>query len=276
MKLYVNYFVRRRTPILVYSMERSGSVALHHSLQSHGAFVIGAHYLDPQKLATQRHSGSAGWASKHIVSKRARAKVISLVRNPIENMLSTFAREEFGRLSFEEAEKNKGDQMSPQQLSDHFCRVYLQADRHLKILGWFENELQAALGIDVYQYEFDAIQGFAHIHEEPFELLIMRTELEDNLKAGLVAEFVNLPKLGMSNALLASQTSAAIKRRTPPGMPGDQAEYAVAYKKLKQHAVIPPEYLDAIVDSPYVRHFFTDEQRQQMRNRYGRHSVDQP
>ncbi|MCH8840269.1 MAG: hypothetical protein IH831_06255, partial [Planctomycetes bacterium] len=154
-------------------MERSGSVALLSSLKAHGVFVIGAHYLDPKKLATRRRSGSARWASKHIISRRKPAKVISLVRHPIENMLSTFARTDYGEQEVhQEGVASQIEQVSPEQLSGEFCRAYLDADRHLRPLGWFGNEFQAALGINVYDHSFDKQNGFARFREEPYDVLI--------------------------------------------------------------------------------------------------------
>ncbi|MGI9429992.1 MAG: putative capsular polysaccharide synthesis family protein [Bythopirellula sp.] len=266
--LYIKYFLLRRTPTLVFSMERSGSVALLHSLQSHGVFAIGAHYLAPERLAQQRHSGSAGWASKYIIGQQKPAKVISLVRSPIENMLSTFAREDFGKKAHLQADA--AERVSADDLSVQFCRDYLQTDRYLQPLAWFETEFQVALGIDLFGHKFDKQQGAVRFQEGPYEVLIMRTELEESLKAALVADFVGIPNLKISNAALASETSASVKRRLPPGKPGDQTDYAAKYKALKEHLVIPPEYLDVIVDSRYVQHFFTLEEREAMKLKYSR------
>ncbi len=266
--IYTNFFLRRRVPTLVYSMERSGSVPLLHSLQSQGVFVIGAHYLDPKKLAKQPHSGSAGWASRHIVSKQAHAKVISLVRSPIDNMLSTFAREDFGQQT--SAQEDVVEQADPDQLSQQFVQDYLQTDRYLQPLRWFELEFQAALGVDVYRHPFDQQRGFVRFCAEPYEVLIMKTELPDDQKAKLVADFVGIPQLKISDPSLASETSASNKRRRlPPGKPGDQTDYADKYQTLKQHVAIPREYLNAIVDSQYVRHFFTVGERETLRTKYG-------
>jgi len=261
--LYINYFLRQRTPTLVYSVERSGSVALLHSLQSHGAFAIGAHYLDPKKLSQQRHSGTAGWG------RRKPAKIISLVRSPIENMLSTFAREDFGQPT--KRPEEAAEQTTPEQLSNQFCQDYLQADRYLHLLGWFETEFQAALGIDVYQHTFDKTQKFACFREGPYEVLILRTEMDENQKATLVADFVGIPHLEISSAALVSKTSASAKRRRlSPGKPGDQTDYAAKYKTLKQHVVIPQEYLEAIVNSQYAQHFFSEEERLAIKMKYER------
>lgn len=258
--LNINYFLRRRTPILVYSMERTGSTAMFGSLEAHGLFAIGSHYLDPKKLATQYFSGSAQWACKHIISKRKPAKIISLVRHPIENMLSTFARSDYGE------QEGPTGQVSPDHLSREFCRSYLDADRHLRPLGWFTNEYQAALGIDVYQHSFDKQNGFMRIREEPFDALIVRTELPDTQKAELVADFLGLPAFEIMRS---SAVGSNDRRRLPSGKPGELTGYAAKYKALKQGIVIPQTHLDAIVDSHHVQHFFTQEERDAMRAKYG-------
>ena len=265
--LYISYFLFRQTPVLVYSVERSGSVALLHSLQSHGVFAIGAHYLSPQMLSQRHHSGSARWASKHIISKRKPAKVISMVRSPIDNMLSTYARECYGQQTSEQSETAR--QSTPDELSQEFCRTYLQSDDYLHPLSWFETEFQLALGIDVYQHPFDQQRRFARFREKSYDVLILGTKMEDEYKSKLVADFVGIPQLEISSAAVASETSASSKQhRLPPGRPGKQAAYADKYEALRQHVEIPDEYLAAIVDSRYAQHFFSEQEREAIRSKY--------
>lgn len=266
LELNANYYLRRRTPTFVYSMERSGSVALLGSLKAHGVFVIGAHYLDPEKLATRRTSGSARWAIRHIISKRKPAKIISLVRRPIENMLSTFARSEYGERRVQRTgASNEEVQSDRERLSAEFCRNYLDAGRHLRLLEWFTTEYQAALRIDVFKHPFDKESGFARFREGPYDVLIVRTELPDAQKSELVADFVGIAALDLSRTVSVSDD----RRRLPPGSPGDQTDYAATYEALKQGVVIPQKYLDAIVDSRYVQYFFTQGERDDMREKYG-------
>jgi len=264
--LYMNYFFFRRMPILVYSVERSGSVSLLHSLQSQGLFALGAHYLSLEKLA-QHRSGSAIWASKHIIRKQKPAKIITMVRSPIENMLSTFAREYYGQQTAEQAKVECPS--SPDKLSEEFYQTYLRSDKYWHPLQWFETEFQVALGIDVYQHAFDKHRRFARFREKSFEVLILGTELEDSQKSRLVADFVGVSQLEISNAAKASQTSASNKQhQLPPGKPGSQTAYAKQYQQLKQHVEIPETYLDSIVDSRYARHFFSEEEREAIRLKY--------
>ena len=265
--LYINYFLLRRDPILVYSVERSGSVALLHSLQSHGQFAIGAHYLSPEKLSLQGHSGSAYWASKHIVGKRKPAKIISMVRSPIDNMLSTFARDYYGQRTSQQGPNSSA--FTAEELSQEFCQHYLASDQFRHVLDWFEEEFQQALRIDVYQHRFDQEARFSRFQEQQCEVLILGTELEQEKKAQIVADFVGLPHFEISDATIAAQTSASNRQsQLPPGKPGGQAAYAKKYQALLKHVTIPSEYLEVILDSRYVKHFFSQPQRESIRSKY--------
>lgn len=264
LELNLNYFLLRRTPAFVYSMERSGSVALINTLRTRGVFVIGSHYLDPKKLRTPDLSGSARWAAKHIICKRKPAKIISLVRHPIENMLSTFARREFGERATPAGDSRQRGIPDPDQVSREFCEAYLQTERYLQPLQWFTSEFQAALGINVYDYPFDKQQGFAEFRAGPYDVLLLRTELSDEEKGRRVADFVGVAEIAMTNPTVAANA----RRRLPPGKPGDQTEYAAKYQVLKEGVVIPQPYLDTILDSPFVQHFFTQQERTKMREKY--------
>jgi len=266
LELNINYFLLRRMPTLVYSMERTGLTAMFSSLKSHRVFVIGSHVLDPKKLATQPFSGSARWASERVIGKGKPAKVIALVRRPLENMLSTFARSDYGdRDALQSGAEGQAELLNPEQLSDNFCRTYLETDRYLEPLGWFTYEFQSALGINVYEHSFDKQNGYCRIRQEPYDVLILRTEMPDEQKAELVAELVGLTSLEMARPAAASEN----RGRLPAGKPGDKTHYAAKYKALKQNIVVPQTYLDAIVDSPHVEHFFTQEERDEMRAKYG-------
>ena len=265
LELNTKYYLLRRTPIIVLSMERTGSTAMLSSLKRLGELVIGSHYLDPKKLGTRQFSGSARWATKHIIAKRKPAKVIALVRSPIENMLSTFARSDYGKqvVSTSDSE-NSQVEFSPEQLSEDFRETYLETDRYLWPLGWFDYEFLPTLGIDVFEHPFDQENGFGRIAQDPYDALILRTEMPDEKKVEIVAEFLGLPTFDMTRPAVASEN----RGRLPSGKPGHLTPYAAKYKALKQGIVIPQKYADAIVDSRHVRHFFTPEEREGLRTQY--------
>jgi len=266
LELNIKYFLLRRTPILILSMERTGSTAMLSSLKSRGELVIGSHYLDPQKLGTKKFSGSARWACKHIIRNRKPAKVIALVRSPFENMLSTFARSDYGEQELlASGSDNQSEQLSSERLSEDFRRTYLETDRYLWPLGWFDVEFRPTLGIDVFEHPFDQENGFARIHAEPYDALILRTELPDEQKVKIVADFLEIPNFEMTRPAAASEN----RGRLPSGKPGENTYYAAKYKALKECAVFPHKYVDSIIGSRHVQHFFSQKERDDMALKYG-------
>lgn len=259
LSLSTRLYLKGEAPVIVYSKERTGSVALHDSLVAAGVPAIATHYLDPAKLVDGKLSGSARWASKHVVQPRRRAKFITLVRNPVDNLLSTFARSEFvdkprdQGLSLDAALDVKPDEL------DALFRRYLDDGKLRRELEWFDSEFRVALGIDVFAHPFDATLGFDRITSGPFDVLILRTELSDGDKAAAVAQFLELPQFAMAHGPVTVSDA--------PGVAGEQADYREQYRELKRRAVIPRPHWDAIASSKVARHFITDGELARSRER---------
>lgn len=254
--LNVNCYIKRKTPTIVYSMERTGSTSLFRSLISQGQFAIATHHMDREMLETRHYSGSALWACKHVILKGRQARIISLVRNPIETMLSVFARSEFS------ADRRDGNEAvrSPDELSGLFRKRYLDAGFHLHQLDWFAAEYRDSLGVDVYRHPFDKDAGHVQFREGPLDVLIVRTELDDARKSDVVADF-----LGVSGFSMQRVTSSDDAQ---PGTAGDHATYREVYKELLSGVSIQPEHLDAITGSRYAQHFFPREEIAAMVERF--------
>ncbi|WP_428308135.1 putative capsular polysaccharide synthesis family protein [Lacipirellula sp.] len=246
-------YLTGRAPTIVYSKERTGSVALYHALHSAGTHAIATHYLDPAKIAEGKLSGSARWASRHVVAPRKPAKFISLIRNPIDNLLSTFARQEFiDKPTAEGRSLAAALNVSAAELTDRFQRQYLDGGEYRRELNWFDSELKVALGIDVFAYPFDKTLGYGRIAAGGFELLLLRTELPDEAKAAAVAEF-----LGLSGFQIDGRPAGATGK---PGVAGEHSAYRQHYSELKKQVWVPPQHWDAIADSKLVKHFIGDRE----------------
>lgn len=259
LSLSVRLTLKGEAPVIVYSKERTGSVALYNSLVAAGVPAIATHYLDPAKVGEGKLSGSARWASKHVVQPRRRAKFITLVRNPVDNLLSTFARREFV-----DKPRTRGLSpgvvldVTPDELDARFRR-YLDDGKLRRELEWFDSEFRVALGIDVFAHPFDATLGFDRITSGPFDVLILRTELSDHDKATAVARFLELPQFSMAHGPVTVSDA--------PGVAGEQADYREQYRELKRRAVIPRPHWDAIAGSKVARHFIADGELAQSRER---------
>ena len=118
-------------------------------------------------------------------------------------------------------------------------------------LTWFDKELKARLGVDVFAHPFPHELGHARFGHGDVDLLVLRTESDDALKERVVGEFTGLPHLRLTNTNVSA----------------DKA-YAVHYRDFKERVRLPGEVLDALLDSRYARHFYTPDERAAFRRRW--------
>jgi hypothetical protein len=250
LKVNVNYYLFRRSPIIVYSMRRTSSVAVHKSLERDGQFTFAAHSFDlgtPQGL-----SGIGRWGARHIFAKRRPVKIITLVRNPLENMISIFSRKSLGVVLNVPLETiAAGEELTAEKLAHEFLEVHCGQKRHHQEVFWFDNEIKKVLGIDVYQYPFNHEDGFCRINQPPFDLLILRTEVPADRKERLIADFIGSPTF----KLISSEEATEGGAEGTVGLPAERSRYGSLYKDLKKCIRMPRAQWEALAESDYMRHF---------------------
>ena len=78
----------------------------------------------------------------------------------------------------------------------------------------------------------------------PYELLLMRYDLHDDVKEGLVSDFLNIQSFSI--------------RRENEGL---SKKYGAQYKAFLDAIKVPFEYAERMLRSKYAQHFYTDEER---------------
>src|SRR5207248_1499837 len=69
---------------------------------------------------------------------------------------------------------------------------------HERVLNWFDDEYKAVLGIDVYAHPFPREAGFLRIDSGPYEVLLMRHDLDDRVKEKCLASLVGVPRVSLA------------------------------------------------------------------------------
>ena len=256
--MYVRRFLAARgvpgfIPIYVYQMAKVGSSAVYEALLERGLPAFHFHRMNREHLERMRaRRAELGWAPRpladgdvlglklydKLVSRGHRAKIITLVRDPIARNLSSY----FEHL---DAIWNTRDAHASVSMED-LHRGFGERFPHDEALTWFDDELRAAFGIDVYKHPFPA-SG----HQRIGDLLILKTELDDATKAAAVAGFLGLRELSLKSV---NVTEAKAK--------GD------AYRRFRSTLRLDPAYVDRMLDARYTRHFYTDVEREAMRRKY--------
>jgi hypothetical protein len=243
--LSINHFILKKTPVLVYASGRVGSISMIHALKTVGIFTIKVEWLDFNTRGTVR------FCKKHIVDKRKPAKVITLVRDPVEILSSLFFSKSCrGHLPLGYAavqEKNV------EKLHKAFETEILNGKHLLNHLHWFEQEFRPHLDIDVFAFYFNPAKKFGTITDKTYPTLILRTDLPDVDKETQVRNFLNINKFNIGRLNVKSDRKK-----------GDLYEEFIA--KLK----ISSDWLDTIYNSNYAQHFFSEEEIRSSKEKYSK------
>ena len=105
--------------------------------------------------------------------------------------------------------------------------------------------------MDVYAYPFDKEKGYTVIKTDYMEIFLYRLEDLNNLEKEL-AEFIDCPEFHLIS-----------------GNRNTDKEYQFAYKEFMKVFKVPQELVDFYYkDNPYMDHFYSEEQKQEMVKRW--------
>jgi putative capsular polysaccharide synthesis protein len=259
--VYRTVYLRSDTPIIIYSAPKTGTTSIEHTLSSpRDIYYFKVHTMDieairerterrrnkginPRKSAQFHHSQQLYY---HVAKAGRFAKYITLVRNPIDVHMSTFFQilHLYTDIKIAEAKYRV----------DELIEIYLaQLPNAAQVdpISWFEREMKGILDIDVYQHPFSHEQGYLCLQFPHADVLILKLETNDELKAGAIRGFLARPDLQFRRGNIA-----------------ESKDYAEAYREFKQRIVLPAEYINGILDSKYMQHFYTRAEIEASRQRW--------
>ncbi|HEV7891785.1 MAG TPA: putative capsular polysaccharide synthesis family protein [Pyrinomonadaceae bacterium] len=248
------------TPVLVYQMAKVGSSTVTWALREiDGMHVFQVHLLLPENLrrlrAALRKRGRwlarlqsdmdvrGGVYYRGLIKSGLKAKVITLVREPIGRNCSLY----FQNLDVLWQTDGAHERVEVSRLAGE----YLERFDHRGGINWFDKEFKRVLGVDIYEHPFPHDKGHARITADPYDILVMRTDLDDESKKRCVEEFLGVEGLSLK-----------------PKNVGSQKPYAATYRKFLDAVELPESYVNDMLDSKYTRHFFTPDEITSLRAKW--------
>jgi hypothetical protein len=242
-KKIINY---DRPRILVYQMGKVGSSSIFYSLKKkrlRGVYHV--HRLNIENIKKIRHTNThplfkeptkTGEELCPIFSvKPNKIKIITMTRDPIARNISAF----FENLNIFEYHDSYQEKVSIDGLNNLFLDNY----SHDIPLNWFDIEIKNVLEIDVFKHYFCKSKGHSIINNKNIELLIIKCEIDNEIKTQVIKRFLNLRKFKLINANI-----------------GTQKKYSNYYQKFKDSIKLPREYINKMYDSKYSQHFYSGEE----------------
>ncbi len=248
--------LRGGTPVIVFQMGKVGSTSVASSFPTtrHPVSVQTHHLHGPRierakewsrerGLPLRAHFFHAEAVARRVVERGRPFKLITLVREPVGRSVSNF---------FHNFERFVG---VPVDASTHsteaLVEILVEHERQLDESRWFQREFEPALGVDLYAHPFPHAAGAQVVPSGHGEILVLRLETPDAEKEAAIASFLGDPDFTLATANV-----------------GDANVYGDGYQAFRDAAVLPDDFLDRKLSSGYARHFYTDEERAEIRARW--------
>jgi len=241
--------------VLVYQMGKVASSSIYHALRSRDdCFAFHTHLLSALNRNKRRnHIKDSFWApderlrlsdtlAKNIIEPKHPAKVITLVRDPFARNISAF---------FENHPAPRANYKKQSQFVAELIEVFMRETNHMLPGNWYLNEFNGALGINIFDYPFDSSLKWSRHRLAPYDLLVLRTDLDDVKKDGILSDFLEIKDLKISRT---NQTST--KSVNP------------VYQEFKETIRFPKEIADPLLNSRFTRHFFSAREIETMREKW--------
>ena len=244
------FFWKKQQPILIFTMAKVGSLSVYFSLKKSVSNIalFHVHSLDANDAEIEKeicfengvYPGSRSvipLLNKEIIDKNRSFKIISLFRDPIERNLSAFF-EAFELHVGIKAEEYTG---SLQALE----AIYHEELEHDYPIHWFDRYFFSKTEIDIYKREFSSTEGAISFVEKNIPVLIMNASLPDEKKETLLQDFMGVQQIELKNRNITSESKAG-----------------QLYKEFKNYMKFEASYLDAMYNSKYAIHFFSETYRE--------------
>lgn len=238
--------------VLLYQMGKVGSVSIRDAINQldEGIRVIHVHYIMDYGEYGAKFDERL---YNRIMTEDKTWLIISMVRNVFSRDISGF----FWSLE----QYYSGDPtIYNQAMVDDFVYNY----PHQWTLEWFDNELSKLLDYDIYSKPFNTSRGFSYygrdVGPKPhFNLLVMQTEVLSDVGPEAIYPL-------LKSTVTMSKKNQTEKRR------------AVSQQRAQfmMEAVFPQDFIDEMLGSKYMQHFYSPEDRELLRKFWSEPRIKKP
>lgn len=240
----------KRAPILILTPGKVGSSSVYDTLKNkiknpvyhiHRYSQSGIEkttklFLDSPRKSRPLHLVMSKILSKKIKNYTGDVFVITIVREPISRIISSFFQ---NTELYKKEIENKKLQINTVKARELLYRNF-ESDVCRILEEWFDREIKDNFGIDVFANKFDTNNKYVITHNKNYHHLLLRMEDLNSIFPKAIQEFLNLDKpLSLQNSNV-----------------GKKKHYANAYGLVKSNTKLPSKIIEQIINSKYFQHFY--------------------
>jgi SAM-dependent methyltransferase len=187
------------------------------------------------KLAIQEREWKE--IANYILTKKPLLNVVTAVREPIARNISAY----FQNLSESDFAKD----------TDGLIHSFLNNYPHTVPVNWFNEQFKKVFDIDIFDYPFNKNRGWDEIMKDNLNILTLTIETDDAEKINAFNRFFGLNVTSIPRANVANSK-----------------EYAVEYRKFIDTIMLKQDYIQRLLDTDIVRHFYKKSQIEQFYSKW--------
>ena len=269
--LNINYYIARMfqrwircinnsDSVLVYQPAKVGSLTIEKSLDEIHIPNVHLHYFNAayNDNLTDDEVSRYFECYKDAIYKNERLKIITLVREPISRDLSHMFQdiEICGPCIVLEVEGRYID-VCVEWISSKAYEFNNNNRDYGYQFDWFDHELKAVFGVDIFEYPFDKEKGYSVIKQNNIEVLVMKLEKLNSLES-VIGDFVGAPHFKLVNANESSNKT-----------------YKYLYQNVREAIKVPREVVDLYYKgNPRMDYFYTEEEKAEFLKKWQNNIAD--
>ena len=191
--------IENTADILVYAIPKVGTKTITASLSRIGILIAKEHSLSGRHpIDSQIEDNASINLRSEILKNHAPIKIITAAREPVSRKLSSFFQD-LG--SYGISSVMQPSTMFLSQISEFVQQKENAANNITRkdLFDWFDQELKAVFGIDVYAHPFDKEKEYSIIRQNNIEVLVLKLEKLNDLEQ-VIGDFVGAPHVKLVNA----------------------------------------------------------------------------
>lgn len=240
--------------ILIYQPAKVGSRTIFQSIVKAGLSCSHLHFLNVW-------NNGASNEYRNIFKKSETIKIITVVREPISREISLFFNfldpPSLNPPSFHEYNLVKSGYSFMSIIIEYLKGHITYPPQFHNLFDWFDRELKAVFGIDIYAHPFDKEKGYSIIKQGNVEVLAIKIEKLNSLEP-VIGEFLCIRQFKLINY-----------------NEGNKRIYKYLYKNVKDTIKIPREIFDIYYkNNPKMDHFYSEKEKVAFLKKWEKNIVD--
>ena len=243
----VKYY--KNTSFIVYSLGHSGSTTIYYNLLKYFPFTKVLHVHTLTNYWINKKSNINKNDRRIILSNKTYSHIkknpnntfyfITLVRSPIERPISSFFHNK------KHLKLNINDK-------DELINEVKKNANYKKHLDWFSKDYNNFFNTDIYKTPFNKIEGYKIYRYNNFHSLVLKTNrINDQFKKA----FFELTGINIKGDLNSYNKRSTTKSK-------------LLYEYVKNNYRLNKEELNTLLSTKYVTHFFSDNEINQIYNKF--------